>query len=237
MKTATEINHDAIVRIEALMKDMNETMNSFAVKTGINPSNFNRKMKGKIPLTLRDYILINKVYGISVEWLDKGTGEKFTDDNIRKSVEDKVMTRKNDARIDQQSDNSKPTPYYDVDFALGFDEMFNDSPNVPAKYISIPSYNNVDFWCRTTGTSMQPVICSGDVIALREIADWQSFLPTNEVYAIITTNAIRTVKVIRKGSDEQHFTLHAYNDEFSDQEIDKASILKVFKVVGALKTL
>ncbi len=67
--------------------------------------------------------------------------------------------------------------------------------------------------------------------------DGQSFLPLNEVYAVMTTNDMRTVKVVRKGSDDMHFTLHAYNEEYDDQEIHKASIAKVFKVLGALKTL
>ena len=84
---------------------------------------------------------------------------------------------------------------------------------------------------------MKPFISNGDIIALKEIDDWQSFLPMNEVYAIMTTNDLRTVKVVRKGSDDEHLTLHAYNEEYEDQEISKSSITKVFKVIGALKTM
>lgn len=84
---------------------------------------------------------------------------------------------------------------------------------------------------------MKPLISNGDIIALKQILDWNEFLPMNEVYAIMTTNDLRTVKIIRKGSDNEHFTLHAINEEYEDQEIKKSAITKVFKVLGSLKAL
>ena len=41
----------------------------------------------------------------------------------------------------------------------------------------------------------------------------------------------------RKGRDEEHFTLHAYNKEYEEQEFNNATIIKIFKVLGALKTM
>ena len=84
---------------------------------------------------------------------------------------------------------------------------------------------------------MKPLISNGDIIALKVIPDWTEFLPMNEIYAIMTKNDLRTVKVIRRGSDNEHFTLHAINEEYEDQEIKKEAITKVFKVLGALKTM
>ena len=81
-------------------------------------------------------------------------------------------------------------PFYDVDFALGFSEMYNDSPNVPMKHISVPGYEKTDFWCRTSGDSMKPLISNGDITALKQILDWNEFLPLNEVYAIMTTKKL-----------------------------------------------
>lgn len=90
---------------------------------------------------------------------------------------------------------------------------------------------------RASGDSMKPLISNGDIIALKVIPDWSEFLPMNEIYAIMTTNDLRTVKVIRKGPDNEHFTLHAINEEYEDQEIKKETITKVFKVLGSLKAL
>ncbi len=213
-------------RLRAYIREHGETKNSFALRVGINPSNFNRKMKeegeeGKLPFSNKDFKLILDATGLSPEWLKTGEGEKMSDKGV----------------LQASKKANVPKPFYDVDFALGFATMYNDTPNVPNKYVSVPGYEKADFWCRTSGDSMQPVINGGDMIALKEVLDWQDFLPMNEVYAIMTTNDLRTVKVLRKGSDDMRLTLHAYNEEYGDQEISKASIAKVFKVLGVLKTL
>ena len=182
----------------------------------------------------RDIKLICDTLGVNKEWLETGEGEKrtyslgFNKDSLNRSI-DKAFT--------QCAYGEDAKPFYDVDFVLGFSEMYNDSPNVPTKYISVPGYEKTDFWCRTSGDSMKPLISNGDIIALKQILDWNEFLPMNEVYAIMTTNDLRTVKIIRKGSDEEHFTLHSYNEEYEDQEIPKEAITKVFKVLGSLKAI
>lgn len=215
-----------IDRLRAYILEHGETKNSFALRVGINPSNFNRKMKeegeeGKLSFSSKDFKLIQDATGLSPEWLKTGEGEKMSDKGVLQ------VSKKGNAQ----------KPFYDVDFALGFATMYNDTPNVPSKYVSVPGYEKADFWCRTSGDSMQPVINGGDMIALKEVLDWQDFLPMNEVYAIMTTNDLRTVKVVRKCSDDMRLTLHAYNEEYEDQEVSKASIAKVFKVLGVLKTL
>ena len=212
-------------RIEKLMSDRGQTRNAFSSSVGIGASNFNRKMLGKQPFTKRDFSLIANATGVNREWLEFGIGD------MGELQQPSTPTKA------EPSQTSNGQPFYDVDFLLGFNEAYNDTTNVPSRYISVPGYEKADFWCRTSGDSMKPFISNGDVIALREIQDWQSFLPMNEIYAIMTTNDLRTVKVVRRGSDDMHYTLHAYNEEYEDQEISKASITKVYKVMGCLKSL
>ena len=208
-------------RITMVARDQALSITGFAKKIDVDPGNFNKKMKGILRFTKTDLEKINRTFGISGEWLINGTGD--------------MKAKFRPAITEQAAPEGKP--FYDVDFALGFDSMYNDTPNVPSKYIAIPGYEKADFWCRTSGDSMKPLINSGDIIALKEVVDWNVFLPLNEVYAIVTTNDMRTVKMIRRGSDDLHFLLHAINEEFGDQEIPKATIMKVFKVIGALKTM
>lgn len=212
---------EIIERVQLLMRRRGDTKNAFAIAVGINPSNFNRKMNGSLPFTPKDFMKISEAIGVNAQWIETGEGD----------IGD--MTKQ--AALAASNTSSKP--FYDVDFALGFNDMYNDEPNVPSRYISVPGYEKADFWCRTSGDSMKPFISNGDIIALKEVQDWQSFIPMNEVYAIMTTNGLRTVKVVRKGSDDMHLTLHAYNDEYEDQEISKAVVSKVFKVLGAIKSL
>lgn len=213
---------DIITRIKSVIADSGLTSNAFALKVGMNSSNLSRKLNGKVPITSRDYRLICDSIGVNKDWLETGTGDKYIGEPLNGKETMQPMLG---------------VPFYDVEFALGYDEMYNNTPNVPTKFISIPGYEKADFWCRASGDSMKPLISNGDIIALKVIPDWTEFLPMNEIYAIMTKNDLRTVKVIRRGSDNEHFTLHAINDEYEDQEINKAAITKVFKVLGALKTM
>ncbi len=209
---------EIIERLQEYIKQKGETKNSFAISVGLNPSNFNRKMNGSIPFTSKDFAKISKATGLSAEWIETGEGVMIRDNALPEKA-------------------GMGTPFYDIDFALGYSEYYSDEPEVPARCIYVPGYEGADFWCRTSGDSMKPLISNGDIIALKEIKDWQVFLPTNEAYAIMTANDLRTVKIVREGRDDEHFTLHAYNEEYADQEIPKAAITKVFKVLGALKSI
>lgn len=213
---------DIITRIKSVIADSGLTSSAFALKVGMNSSNLSRKLNGKVPITSRDYRLICDSIGVNKDWLETGAGDKYIGEPINRKETMQPMLG---------------VPFYDVEFALGYDEMYNDTPNVPNKFISIPGYEKADFWCRASGDSMKPVISNGDIIALKVIPDWTEFLPMNEIYAIMTKNDLRTVKVIRRGSDNEHFTLHAINEEYEDQEIKKEAITKVFKVLGSLKAL
>ena len=162
-----------ITRIKSVIADSGLTSNAFALKVGMNSSNLSRKLNGKVPITSRDYRLICDSIGVNKDWLETGAGDKYVGEPLNgKETMQSVLG----------------VPFYDVEFALGYDEMYNDTPNVPTKFISIPGYEKADFWCRASGDSMKPIISNGDIIALKAVDDWQSFLPMNEVYAIMTAN-------------------------------------------------
>ena len=123
-------------------------------------------------------------------------------------------------------------PYYDVDFRLGFDLMMNDQTARPDYLIDFAPYNKCDVWCNARGDSMAPTIANGDIIALKEIAD-PSFLANDEIYAVVTTNDMRTIKRVRDEGDS--LLLIPDNKAYSDQRLPKTLIDKVYKVVGCMK--
>ena len=83
---------------------------------------------------------------------------------------------------------------------------------------------------------MEPMINHGDIIALKELEDWHTYMPKGEVYGIVTTNGLRTVKIVRKGSDENHVKLVPVNiSEYDEEEIPITAIMRVFRIVGNLK--
>ena len=225
--------NEIVSRIKMLMEERGSSINSFAKEIGIDQSNLNKKLSGSLKITKNDTYKISESLGVNLSWLLNGDGETYSEEGEKLLSKTRISSSVKRSSLDM----GVMVPFYDVEFALGYDEMYNDTPNVPTKYISIPGYEKADFWCRASGDSMKPVINNGDIIALKTVNDWQSFLPMNEVYAIMTTNDLRTVKVVRRGLDDAHFTLHAYNEEFEDQEIPKSAITKVLKVLGSLKAI
>lgn len=220
------------------------TLNAFAKKVDIDPSNLRRKMAGLSKFNSANVIQICRCLGVNREWLTENKGEPFVSVEFIPTLEGRLKAKGTEKEITIQevpmntdTEDACAHPFFDIDFALGFDEMYNDTPNVPTKKISVPGYEKVDFWCRASGDSMKPAICGGDIIALREIHDWDLFLPLNEIYAVMTTNGLRTVKMVRSGSDDDHLILHAQNEEYGDQEISKHAIMKIFKVIGTLRTI
>lgn len=98
-------------------------------------------------------------------------------------------------------------PFYEVDFAGGFTspEMFSEVK--PSFVISSPSFSGADFACVLTGNSMSRRIKNGSVIGLKKINEWWEYFPTNEIYAIITKNGLRTVKIVKRSSESGYIDL------------------------------
>ncbi len=129
-------------------------------------------------------------------------------------------------------------PYYNVDFIGGFDLVLNDQTTTPEYLIDFKKYNEATCWCNVTGHSMEPEITHGDIIALKKIED-KSFLPLGEVYAIVTTNGMRTIKRLGPSNDPKCYTLVPTNKspEYGIQELPKNMIEHIFQVLGCMKRL
>lgn len=124
-------------------------------------------------------------------------------------------------------------PYYNVDFELGFDMMVNDQTCNPEYLIDFQPYNNkATCYCNVTGNSMHPTISSGDIIALKEIKDF-SMLLNDKIYAIVTTNDLRTVKRVEDRGDV--IVLKPDNKDYNPQTIPRDKLSKVYQVIGSIK--
>lgn len=144
----------------------------------------------------------------------------------------------NNSDLEPQKSFTEGVPYYNVDFIGGFDMVLNDQTAKPEYLINFKKYNEATCWCNVTGHSMEPEITHGDIIALKKIED-TSFLPLGEVYAIVTTNGMRTIKRLGPSNDPKCYTLVPTNKspEYGIQEIPKNMIEHIFQVLGCMKRL
>lgn len=207
-------------------------MVDFEKKAGLSSGYITSMRKGFGPEKLNN--VLSAFPELSRDWLLYGEGSMLcSEKNIPAS-----MQLDTESEATPSISYKKGQPYYDVDFLGGFGEMIEASSSNPEYLINFPPYNKDGvFWCNLSGHSMEPAISHGDIVAMREVVGWQSFLPLGEVYAIITRNEMRTVKVVRKGSSDSKFLLVPYNPAYDAQEIHKEEILRVYKVLGCVKSL
>lgn len=124
------------------------------------------------------------------------------------------------------------TPYYDVDFIGGFDEVFNSQVNIPATNIVIRGFEKVSLWCNVTGHSMEPKINHGDIIALHQCT--LNDIQYGEIYAVVL-DTIRTIKILRRSPDPDKLRFIPINtNDYDEQEFDKSRIINVFEVIGSI---
>ncbi len=161
---------------------------------------------------------------INIDWIKTGEGVMLTSE---------VSTV---TQIGGHSDK-QGTPYYDVDFLGGFEPIANNQSVAPAYYITFPQFDRADCWVNITGQSMEPAISHGDIVAIRELSDWDTYLLFGEIYAIVT-DEYRTVKKVRRSSKGDSFLrIVPINKDFDEQDIPKSAIRKVFQVLGATKRI
>lgn len=226
---------EVIGRLEEVIQAFRLSRNSFCKEIMIDPSNLSRKLNGQSPITTIDANKINQSLGINADWLLNGKGDMLTDKGVEaylshlnsfeRGAIDRVLERRSEREV----------PCYDIDFSCSVVESYDDSLEKPSSYISVPGTNKADFCCRAFGDSMMPIITNGDIIAMKRIDDWATFLPLNEVYGVVASNGLRAIKVIKAGKDDSTFKLHSYNEVYEDQEIEKSSILAIYKVVACIK--
>lgn len=201
---------------EYVDNEVHMTKNAFAIQAGIDPGNFSRVLSGRQKITTNTLKKISEAYGLSMDWLLTGEGEK----HIEKTKPEISYT--------------EGTPYYDVDFQLGFDEMPVPGTLNPEYLIKMPGYEKATLWCNASGHSMEPEISNGDIIALKRIEDF-SFLPYGDIYGFITTNGLRTIKRLGRSDKEGFYRLIPTNPNYEEQEIPKSIIASVYRVMGAMK--
>lgn len=174
-------------------------------------------------------IIVENYPQYSTEWLLTGAGSMLKDDlNGIKTIDEA-----NSSTLPTTSMNpSIGTPYYDVDFIGGFDEVFNSQVNIPATNIVIRGFEKTSLWCNVTGHSMEPKINHGDIIALHQCT--LNDIQYGEIYAVVL-DTIRTIKILRRSPDPDKLRFIPINtNDYDEQEFDKSRIINVFEVIGSI---
>lgn len=166
---------------------------------------------------------------VNIEWLLTSKGSMIKDGSTDIQISNDTTTSS------MPTTSMNPgigTPYYDVDFIGGFDEVFNSQVNIPATNIVIRGFEKASLWCNVTGHSMEPKINHGDIIALHQCT--LNDIQYGEIYAVVL-DTIRTIKILRRSPNPDKLCFIPINtNDYDEQEFDKSRIINVFEVIGSI---
>lgn len=166
---------------------------------------------------------------VNIEWLLTSKGSMIKDGSTDIQISNDTTTSS------MPTTSMNPgigTPYYDVDFIGGFDEVFNSQVNIPATNIVIRGFEKASLWCNVTGHSMEPKINHGDIIALHQCT--LNDIQYGEIYAVVL-DTIRTIKILRRSPNPDKLRFIPTNtNDYDEQEFDKSRIINVFEVIGSI---
>jgi len=122
--------------------------------------------------------------------------------------------------------------YVPVHAQAGFLDHFVDQRTPPEGIsFSIPTFSEKDLYMISVeGDSMYPTLIPGAYIIIKEVKD-HFLLQWGEPHLIVTTDG-RVVKRVLKHADAALLTLYSDNDLYQPYEIQRETILSLWKVVG-----
>lgn len=206
-------------RLTAFIKYKGLTVKKFELLCGLSNGYVQSMRKGLGTQKLEN--VLSEFPDLSRDWLLYGEGEMLREAAPSVAAPERSYTT--------------GVPYYDEDFRLGFEDLAAPFSENPQYLIRMPGYEKATLWCNASGHSMEPEISNGDIIALQRIED-PSFLFFGDVYGIITTDGQRTIKRLGRSSRPGYYRLIPTNKNYDEQEIPVASIARVYRVMGTMKS-
>lgn len=189
-------------------KKMNKRQ--FQISIGVSNSYIQNLNENIGPLILEK---ISAVYPeLNIEWLLTGEGNMINE---------------------KKKNKSKGIPLIPTYAMAGqFTCEQNIMENNCERYV-IPVFD-ADFLIPVHGTSMQPYLNSGDIIACKKIYMDKLFFQWNRIYVIDTNQGI-LVKRIRKSEKKDYVILISDNPDYDPMEINIENIYSLSLVIGTIR--
>lgn len=220
--------------------------NAFAKAIGVSQGTINRLFREDvrynfIPEATNNTInkIINNLNGVNEDWLVNGLGN-----NPEKVSEKPKLSKLINVDLEKLKPVLEPhprmTPFYDVDFYSGFDLIFNDQTIQPSYYFYHPDFEKAEFAVRNSGKSMSKILGPNDIIGMRAVNNWREYFPEGEVYGLVTSNDMRTIKHVKRKKESNDLILTPNPmDEFKHlypefEEIPKKMVSNFFQVVASM---
>ncbi len=167
---------------------------------------------------------------INIHWLKSREGAPILEGRVPTKVSQKEGFPIQDRRRGD-------VPYYNMQLSeIAFDNpsAFQESPEF---YVNFRPFNDCTAYLPIFGDSMYPRFASGEIIAVKEVMNYDVIL-WGEAYLVVTNqqaNQIATVKLLFEHERSDKLILRASNPNFKgDIVVDKRAVLRLFLVKGKI---
>lgn len=205
-----------------------KTGKSVCKELGIRPQYLSDLRSGKSKNPNSDFVLkLIEAFNLNSNWLLTGEGEMFITD-IAEPAPLQI--------IPQEGEEIASIPFYDIDVMAHIAESLDLKEETPAGVLSIPGFKDCIACFPVYGSSMEPKISNGDVIAVSQAVTCDQIL-WGEIYLVIT-DAWRVVKTIHPGKTEEYIILRSINPAYAgDTNLKKKDLRALYLVRGVVSRL
>lgn len=215
---------------------LQERIKRFADYKGLNPKSFeivsglSNGSFAKLSDNTRKSTIVrisNAFPDLNTSWLLTGEGEMLNPTEKKNTVAISPNAVKEGVYTG--------TLVYDIDATCGVEsrDIYFAEDNVVGS-IDLPEISKSSKIIRANGDSMEPRICDGNRVVIREIMSWSDIF-YGQIYLIIMEE-YRMIKYIRRyeADEENYIILRSENPKYDDIKLHKSKILKLFIVENIL---
>ena len=226
MKTELTIVKERTPLTERFLKSMEEyhiTPYRMKIDGVINTSQLITKIKKGLQQpssqTLKNYC---STYGINMAWIISGEGQMKTKvgatDEKSVAAVGGVLAYKDD--------------FERVARAREAGEVLE-----PDYTISLPYFNDADFWCFAGTTELAPTIRLGDCLAMKQLTTWREYFPNDIICGVVMKEhtVIRRLRNIT--GDKEHVMMLPVGDmnAVDGETVPKDIVVNLYQVVGSIR--
>lgn len=196
-------------RVEWLQKKSGLTKRAFSLGIGLDPANYDRKVKGSQNWTEKDVRKFTE-HGVNQEWLETGEGEPYE--------------KKEDLKQKEEDTRPRMNVYANAGQLTAGIDSYSEQIAVIRQF---PKY---DFTIIVHGDSMEPVFSSGEEVACRDVTK-TGFLQWGQPHVLNTSQGV-ILKRIFEG--EGGIVCRSDNDKYPDFLVPSEEIYTLGLVIGKI---
>ncbi|RDC54104.1 XRE family transcriptional regulator [Pedobacter chinensis] len=205
-------------RLKIILDKLNfKTQKEFAQQLNIQQGSLSDVLRGRIGISNAIKDRLDLKFNVNLEWLETGIGEPF----LKKGP---VV-----------SESKEGVPYFDISLS-DTDTLLLEEEQADY-FVNYKPFNDCTAYLPVYGDSMYPKYASGEIIAVREITNYE-VLQWGEAYVVMTNekaNHLRSIKLIFEHQDKNKLILRSSNPNFKgDTVIDKGSISSLYIIKGKI---